>query len=242
MARNYDYSQHFLRSPRLVAELIGHSNLRAKDIVYDFGAGSGVITSVLARRVAGVVAVENEQSALTKLRENMRGYTNVEIIDGDMLDYGLPDGDYKVFSNPPFKHSSALVQRLAFADNPPKSMYFVAQRQFARKIVPSQHRFTSALAVQLFPLYEARIRRPLRKTDFTPPPAVDTVLLELKHRGQPLLHRSRLADFRRFVAERFENPAKITAHSRQQAGISPERKPSEITPEEWLGLFAAISS
>lgn len=52
MKRLHTYAQqHFLRSPRLVAELIGHSNIRKNDTVYDLGAGSGVIASVLARRL-----------------------------------------------------------------------------------------------------------------------------------------------------------------------------------------------
>src|SRR4051812_28038866 len=50
MPRLHTYSQHFLRSPRIVAELIGHSNVRKNDIVYDLGAGSGVIASVLANK------------------------------------------------------------------------------------------------------------------------------------------------------------------------------------------------
>lgn len=64
MSRNHVYAQHFLRNPRVVAELVGHSNIRKNDTVYDLGAGSGVITSVLARRAKNIIAVEIERAAL----------------------------------------------------------------------------------------------------------------------------------------------------------------------------------
>ena len=38
--------------------LIGHSNLKKRDLVVEIGAGSGVITSALAHRVREVIAVE----------------------------------------------------------------------------------------------------------------------------------------------------------------------------------------
>lgn len=237
MPRKHQYDQHFLRSPRLVAELIGHSNIRKNDLVYDLGAGSGVITSVLARRARAVVAVENEPLTLEKLRKNLSAENNVDIVSADILKVSLPSEPYKVFANPPFSVISPLVQRLAFSHNCPQSIYLIVQKQFAQKIVPSDSRFTSALGIQLWPQYVARIRRPLRKTDFTPPPAVDTVLLELKLRAEQMLPGEDLVNFREFVRVRFENPQRISNSGRHSSNISSEKKPSEITPEEWLRLF-----
>ena len=115
------YSQVFLRSPRLVAELIGHSNIRKNDLVLDIGAGIGTITSVLAGRCAKVIAIEPEPRAATKLRQNTTRLSNIKIVERDFLKYDLPSGSYKVFSNIPFHLSSPLVQKLVWAPNPPKS-------------------------------------------------------------------------------------------------------------------------
>ena len=48
MKRLADYSQYFLRRPQLIKELVGHSSIKKTDVVYDIGAGSGVISAVLA--------------------------------------------------------------------------------------------------------------------------------------------------------------------------------------------------
>ena len=237
MARRHEYDQHFLRSPKFVAELIGHSNVKKRDTVYDFGAGSGVIASVLARRVSHVVAVEREPAALEKLHANLDGVENCTIVADDILETSLPNTPYKVFSNPPFSLSAKLLQRIALSDTPAEAIYLIVQRQFARKIVPSDQHFTSALGSKLALRYYARIRRPLKRTDFTPPPAVDTVLLELKRREEPLALLSDLPAIDALIDKTFHNPQTVSRHIYSKAGISSEKKPSELTPSEWCALY-----
>src|SRR3546814_21192073 len=99
MARQHEYAQHFLRSPRIVAELIGHSNIRKNDLVYDLGAGSGVIASVLANCCKKVIAVEIEPSALKKFRTNLGNVLTVNIIDQDIKTLDPQTEPYKIFTN-----------------------------------------------------------------------------------------------------------------------------------------------
>lgn len=184
--RNYKLSQHFLRSPRLVLMLIGHSNLKKRDTVVEIGAGSGVITSALAKRVAKVIAIEPDPTTAIKLRTNLakRHIVNVEIVETDFMDYELPKVPYKVFSNPPFHLSSAIIRKLIEASNPPEAIYLILQKQFALKLLNTDRHYTSQLGLQLTRDYQTKIRLPLKPTDFTPPPAVPTVLFEAKLIGQ----------------------------------------------------------
>lgn len=233
------HSQHFLRNPRLIAELIGHSNIRRGDLVIDIGAGSGAITAVLARRCRQVLAYENEPGALNKLQQNMRRHKNVKVIAQDFLLAKLPDEPYKVFANIPFHLSADIVRKLTSDDlHTPQAIYLIVQKQFAQKIVPSDQRFTSQLGTQLAPWWQTRIRRPLRRTDFTPPPAVDTVLLELKPRSEPLLSVLERDKYQSFVAKCYASQKAFAAIPRAKASINPERKPSELDPEEWVRLYS----
>lgn len=242
MTRRHEYAQHYLRSPRIVAELIGHSNIRKNDLVYDLGAGSGVITSVLARRARSVVAVENEPQALAKLRQNMAGQASVTIVAGDILKLEPPAEPYKIFANIPFSLSADIVRKFTESERPPGSMYFIVQKQFARKLVPGDDHFTGQLGSQIGPLFTVRIRKPLRKTDFTPPPAVDTVLLEIKRRDEPLLPPEKLADYRQFVGRCFAKQKYFATTPRQDAGISPNLRPSQLTLEQWIRLYTSVKS
>ncbi|MBO7664685.1 rRNA adenine N(6)-methyltransferase family protein [Candidatus Saccharibacteria bacterium] len=180
--RNPKLSQHFLRSPRLALMLIGHSNLKKRDLVIEIGAGSGVITSALSHRVKKVIAVEPDPDTAQKLRENLKKHQieNVEVVEQNFLDFELPSEPYKVFSNPPFHLSSAIVHKLIEADNPPEAFYLILQKQFALKLLNTDRHYTSQLGLQVISKYQTKIRYPLRSTDFTPPPAVPTVLFEAK--------------------------------------------------------------
>ena len=75
--RKHELSQHFLSGPKLALFLIGHSNIKKRDIVIDIGAGSGVITSALAKRCKKVIAIEPDHETAEKLRKNLKKFDNV---------------------------------------------------------------------------------------------------------------------------------------------------------------------
>ena len=162
--------------------LIGHSNLKKRDTVVEIGAGSGVITSALSKRVNKVIAVEPDLDAVAKLRANLvrQGCDNVMIVEQDFMEYQLPDESYKVFANPPFHLSSAIIHKLIAAHTPPESIYLILQKQFALKLLNNDRHYTSQLGLALTRDYQTKIRLPLKPHDFTPPPAVPTVLFEAK--------------------------------------------------------------
>lgn len=196
--RNHLLSQHFLKSPRLALKLIGHSNLKKRDLVLDIGAGSGVITIALAKRVREVWAIEPDPATAAKLRQNLQKYQieNVRVIEQDFREINLPTEPYKVFANPPFHLSAEILYKLLDLDNQdskiipkstanhlkPSAIYLILQKQLALKLIPTDRHYTSQLGRQILRDYNARIRLPLHPTDFTPPPAVPTVFYEAKLR------------------------------------------------------------
>jgi 23S rRNA (adenine-N6)-dimethyltransferase len=220
-------------SPRFALELVGHTNIRKRDVVLDIGAGSGVFTQALAKRAREVIAVEIERNAVEKLRRNMARFDNVEVVRADFMNYRLPKAPYKVVSNIPFHLSSEIVQKLVFDTNKPESIYLIVQKQFAEKMKSDTRRFTCALGITSGVLYEVRVRRPLKKTDFYPRPAIDAVFLELKRREEPLITVSEIDSFRELVTECFDKP-KVFSSIQKMIPEFPSLKPSELTLDEWM--------
>lgn len=162
--------------------LIGHSNIRRKDLVVEIGAGSGVITSALSKKAGRVIAIEKDARTADKLRRNLaeRGTRNVEVVETDFMDFRLPEEPYKIFANPPFHISSAIIHKMIESENPPEAFYLILQKQFALKLLNTDRHYTSQLGQELIKMYQTKIKYPLKATDFTPPPAVPTVLFEAK--------------------------------------------------------------
>lgn len=162
----------------------------------DIGAGSGVITSALAKRCKKVIAVEKDADTAKRLRENLtrQNITNVEVFEGDFREMKLPDEPYKVFANPPFSLSAEVFYKLLNLENldgkickkegeaprRPEAIYLILQKQLALKLIITERHYTSQLGRLLTEDYATRIRLPLKPTDFTPPPKVPTVLFEAK--------------------------------------------------------------
>lgn len=242
MKRLAHYSQYFLRSPRLIKELIGHTNITKQDTVYDIGAGSGVISSVLAERCKSVVAVEYEPRMATKLRANMAEHTNVSVHEGDFLAMPLPETPYKIFANIPFHLSSPILRRLTEADHPPQVIYLIVQKQFANKLLPDSDRFTGQLGMMIGPQFAVRIRKRLKRTDFWPHPNVDTVMVEIACREQPLLPQKVMPVYRKFIEGCFSDP-KIFAKTPQSViSLPPNTKPSQMILTQWVALFTAAKN
>jgi len=151
----------------------------------------------------------------------------------------LPDGEYKIFANIPFHLSSPILRKITEDKNAPSAAYLIVQKQFANKLLPNSDRFTGQLGMMVGPTFNVRIRRPLKRSDYTPPPAVDTVLIEIKKRDEPFIPLEDMPKYREFIQGCFSDP-KIFAKTPQKRVKLPEGiKPSEMRLHQWVELFKA---
>ena len=238
MKRLASYSQNFLRSPKLVESLISHSTLTKDDVVYDLGAGSGVITSELAKKVRKVVAVEYDGRIIETLRANVAQYPNVTVQEGNILTTKFPKNPYKIFANIPFHLSSPIVQSLINSPHSPTAVYLIVQRQFGRKLIATDtSHFTSQLGMIIGAEYRVKIVKSLRRTDFWPHPAVDTVCIELIKRPASLVGPTRLKAYEKYTTDCFSDPKKLAKMPLHIIGQTPGVSPSRLSLDQWIVLF-----
>lgn len=241
MKRLDRHSQHFLKNPRFVRALVGDTSIKKSDTVYDIGAGSGVISSVLAARCQKVIAIEIEPRTAAKLRANMAKYPNVSVYEGDFLAMALPDSSYKIFANIPFHLSSPILRKITKTASPPVDAYLIVQKQFANKLLPEHRGFTSQLGILIGAEFAVSIRRPLKRTDFWPRPNVDTVLLEIKYRNEPLIEPGMLPSYRQFVTKCFTEPKYFSKVLLADTALPSDSRPSRLTLPQWVALFQIFS-
>ncbi len=238
MKRRHEYSQNFLRSPALVEQLLKKVPLTNEATVYDLGAGSGVITSVVAKKVKKVIAVEQEPATIELLKRNVASLPNVEIKAADILTVKFPKTPYTIVANIPFHLSSPIVR--AFSNTPTglEAAYLIVQKQFGQKLVANEPgRFTSQLGMIIGIEYSVKILKSLRKTDFWPHPAVDTVFIGITKRPTPLVKPERIPAYIRFTEECFSDPKKLARMPLHIIGATPGLSPSRLTLDQWVLLF-----
>ncbi len=80
-----ELGQNFLADETALAKVAGAAELGPEDTVLEIGAGLGSLTRRLAAAAKRVVAVELDENLLPALRQVLKPYANVEIVQGDIL-------------------------------------------------------------------------------------------------------------------------------------------------------------
>lgn len=252
MRKRIAYSQNFLKDKNLILDLIKRSSITNEDMVYEIGAGQGIITEELLKRSGGVVAYEIDRNLYDKLTQRFQNEKSLELKLGNFLDYPLPNYPYKVFSNIPFNITSAIIKKLTEDKNPPKGAYLIVQKEAAKKFIGKPYdNKNSQIAILLKPLFDITIAYEFERSDFFPKPSVNIILLQIRTRENPLIseeHKILYEDFITYTFNQFkpnirEGLAKVFGNQSiirlaKELGFSPNAKPSELNFENWLGLFS----
>ncbi len=156
--------------------------------VYEIGPGPGGLTrALLAEGARHVVAVERDARAIPALEEIAAAFPGrLGIVHGDAmaLDEGaiLPPGPVKIVANLPYNVGTALFVRWMQGAWPPfwRSMTLMFQREVAERIIaqPGSKAF-GRLAILAQWRARARILFTLPPAAFTPPPKVESAVLQL---------------------------------------------------------------
>lgn len=178
------HSQNFLQQDGLVTELIDASSLEEQDTVVEIGGGSGIITRALANKCKRVIVYELDRRWAMHLSETLHPMKHVQVVYGDFLAHPLPTTyAYKIFANPPFNQTAAILHHLSSAENPPIDTFLILQKQAAYKYTGQPVCSESLRSLLLKPRFEPRVIRALKPNDFKPQPSVETVFWQLQLRS-----------------------------------------------------------
>jgi 16S rRNA (adenine1518-N6/adenine1519-N6)-dimethyltransferase len=241
--------QHWLRDRLTLEHIVDCADISSEDTVLEIGPGPGTLTSELLRRAKKVIAVEFDGELARKLPGQFPG-KNLEVINQDILSFDLstlPKG-YKVVANVPYYITSKIVQLLMTAENKPETTALLVQKEVAERL-GARPGDMSILAVSAQIYAEVTLGDKVGAELFTPPPKVDSQVVILKTRMQPLVNDEK-AFFRvvkaGFSAKRKKLRSSLSGGlgvSKQQveellqkAGINPDLRAEDLTLAEWQKL------
>lgn len=244
--------QHWLNDEKALNEVVAAADLNAKDVVLEIGPGQGSLTKILVEKVSAVIAVEVDQSLASQLTERVRA-GNLEVINEDILRFDLttmPPG-YKVVANIPYYLTNNLLKILSESPNPPASMALLVQKEVAERLAakPGQMSLLS-VSVQLY--YQPKLKEVIPARFFKPTPKVDSQIVSLTMRSQPLFKDLNSQLFFQIVKAGFASRRKklrssLAAGLRigkadtdellKKAGILGDRRAQELSLQDWHKLY-----
>ena len=177
------FGQNFLVDKTVFEKIIGAANLSPEDTVLEIGPGIGNLTQELAKKAKRVVAVEKDKKMVEVLKETLKDFKNVEIIQGDILklpttNYSLPT-NYKVVANLPYYITSPVIRNfLELPEVRPREIVLMVQREVAERICSKPPKM-NLLAVSVQFYGEPKIISSVSKNSFWPKPKVDSAILKI---------------------------------------------------------------
>lgn len=210
--------QHWLYDEATLDAIVDAADVVPGDPVLEIGPGLGTLTKRLLIRGARVTAVEFDASLAQNLSKILLEDGPVDgdlnVLHADILRFDLTVllPGYKVVANIPYYLTSNLIRVLTESANPFSIAALLVQKEVAERVVahPGQMSLLSISAqyyceVSLGPMVSAEL--------FTPPPKVDSQVLILRHRAQPLYEDVDTKHFFRIVRAGFSQKRKTLVNS-----------------------------
>lgn len=243
--------QHWLNDEASLQAIVAAAKLQPDDVVLEIGPGQGNLTQHLTKLAGKVVAVEMDRQLVKQLKRQPA--TNLQVVEADILNFDLmqlPSG-YKVVANIPYYLTSNLLRILSESPNPAKLMVLLVQKEVAQRIA-AQPGQMSLLAVSVQLYYQPELGVVVPAKLFQPPPKVDSQVVVLQRRTQPLFEDLDVKGFFRVVKAGFSERRKKLRSSLagglriskeevdkilKQANINPDGRAQELSLEQWYQLY-----
>ena len=244
--------QHWLKDPEILADIAEAAELTGDDVVLEIGPGLGTLTSRLLARANSVTAVEFDADLARKLPGQFPG-KKLTVVNQDILQFDLNQlpKNYKVVANVPYYITSKIVEKLMTAENKPSIAVLLVQKEVAERIAAEAGNMSIlSVSVQIFAEAELDIEVP--RQFFTPPPKVDSQVVVLRTRNNPLITPEDQRDFFRIVKAGFSAKRKklrsslsgglvidksVAEELLKNAGISPDARAEDLAIEDWKKLL-----
>lgn len=246
--------QHWLTDQSTLDAIAAAAEVQPGDEVLEIGPGLGTLTDVFVDSSAHVTALEFDQDLIKDLQKKYKDVP-VEVIEGDIRSFdfgGMPRG-YKIVANIPYYLTANLFRALIDTDHKPAMASLLVQKEVAERVAakPGKLSFV-AVALQLF--YEVAVGDVVPAHLFTPPPKVDSQVLILKKRREPMLPDLDVDAFFALVKAGFNERRKKLKTSLKtgvgedvntqdlliKAKISPDARAQELSLQEWHSLYLTL--
>jgi 16S rRNA (adenine1518-N6/adenine1519-N6)-dimethyltransferase len=252
-------SQHFLTDPAALDAIVEAAELHAGDRVVEIGPGLGVLTRRLLASGASVIAVELDARLAAWLRRELSGVGGFELIEADALSVHprdlFPGEPFKVVANIPYHITSPLLHAFLEGERPPELTVLLVQLEVAERVAAAPGRM-SYLSVFAQNIAHAEVVARVPASAFEPPPEVDSAVLRLRRRAEPIVpagdgrepfYRVVQAGFRQRRKQVHNGLARELPVAREavdaaleRCGVDGERRPQTLSVTEWACLAAAL--
>lgn len=188
------FGQNFLIDANMLEKIVSSAGINKEDCVLEIGPGIGTMTQYLAEQAGKVIAVEIDSDLIPILKDTLKEYNNVEIINNDILKIDLNElvdtynngKPVKVVANLPYYITTPIIMELLEKKVPLTSITIMVQKEVADRmqVGPGTKDYGAlSLAVQYYAKPEIIVTVP--PECFMPRPKVGSAVIRLSLYEEP---------------------------------------------------------
>lgn len=182
---NKAYGQNFIFDTNFLKSFVD-GNIDKSTEVLEIGPGAGTLTSILCEYGKRVVSYEIDKNLEPILKENLKEYSNSQIIFGDIMKFGMDeiesnfDGNYTMVANLPYYITTPIIFKFLENTKKMQSMIIMVQLEVAERLTASAgSKDYGAITPAIDYRANAKIIKRVSRKMFTPMPNVDSAIVKI---------------------------------------------------------------
>lgn len=217
----------------MLARIVDAISPSPQDFIVEIGPGEGALTRPLLERVPHLHVIELDRDLAAGLQSEKLTIHQADALEFDFRQF--PAG-MRVVGNLPYNISTPLLFHLARYAGRVRDMHFMLQLEVVERMVaaPSTPAY-GRLSVALQARFRLRKLFNVSRGAFQPPPKVESAVVRLVPREQPLDIDEDLLR-RAFSARRKTLRNAIPGADFAAHGIDPGLRPENLSPEDYARL------
>ncbi|MBS7020595.1 MAG: 16S rRNA (adenine(1518)-N(6)/adenine(1519)-N(6))-dimethyltransferase RsmA [Firmicutes bacterium] len=190
-----NYGQNFIVDANIIQKIVSSSDIDDKTMVLEIGPGAGSLTVGLCESAKNVLCYEIDTSLENVLEEQLKPYSNVEVVYEDFLKANVREKmkEYSfeklyVIGNLPYYITTPIIMKVIEEKLPVDKIVVMVQKEVGDRLkAVSGTRDYGSLTVFLNYYFDVRKLLDVSRNVFLPKPNVDSIVVELKRKENDIL-------------------------------------------------------
>lgn len=244
------FSQNFLQDLSIIARITQAVSPKPGEHIVEIGPGLGALTHSILPLVGKMDAIELDRDLIIPLTESCRALGALTIHAADALRFDFSTlttepHSLRIVGNLPYQISTPLLFHFIAYMEHIRDMHFMLQKEVVERMAASTRtKAYGRLSVMIQYHFEVEPLFLVPPTAFYPQPSVTSQIVRLKPKKRSLC-ADNYAQFADIVRQAFNYRRKTLQNSLrhqvdtltlQNAGIDPQRRPEELTVEDFIRI------